>query len=146
MWERVNERFDKSSNEHVIRTHAWSSLMRSTLCARVEQLTTVVPRRGWSINCWPKWMVSIRRMPPSEFMSWQRRIEWVCQEAFAGTKLHLSVIDILDPAILRPGRLDKHIYVGLPNAQGRLDILQTITKVNASRCGWRWNGEDRNSF
>ena len=38
-------------------------------------------------------------------------------------------VDILDPAILRPGRLDKHIYVGLPNAQGRLDILQTITKV-----------------
>ena len=38
-------------------------------------------------------------------------------------------IDILDPAILRPGRLDKHIYVGLPNAQGRLDILLTITKV-----------------
>ena len=39
-------------------------------------------------------------------------------------------IDILDPAILRPGRLDKHIYVGLPNAQGRLDILRTITKVD----------------
>ncbi|CAF0725507.1 unnamed protein product [Adineta ricciae] len=37
-------------------------------------------------------------------------------------------MDILDPAILRPGRLDKHIYVGLPNAQGRLDILRTITK------------------
>lgn len=40
-----------------------------------------------------------------------------------------SYIDILDPAILRPGRLDKHIYVGLPNAQGRFDILKTITKV-----------------
>ncbi|CAF4873723.1 unnamed protein product, partial [Rotaria magnacalcarata] len=38
-------------------------------------------------------------------------------------------MDILDPAILRPGRLDKHIYVGLPNAQGRFDILRTITKV-----------------
>ncbi|CAF3344919.1 unnamed protein product [Rotaria sp. Silwood1] len=37
-------------------------------------------------------------------------------------------MDILDPAILRPGRLDKHIYVGLPNAQGRFDILRTITK------------------
>ncbi|CAF0726991.1 unnamed protein product [Adineta steineri] len=37
-------------------------------------------------------------------------------------------MDILDPAILRPGRLDKHIYVGLPNAQGRFDILKTITK------------------
>ncbi|CAF2703281.1 unnamed protein product [Rotaria sp. Silwood2] len=37
-------------------------------------------------------------------------------------------MDILDPAILRPGRLDKHIYIGLPNAQGRFDILRTITK------------------
>lgn len=41
----------------------------------------------------------------------------------------LFILDILDPAILRPGRLDKHIYVGLPNAQGRLDILKKLTKV-----------------
>lgn len=42
---------------------------------------------------------------------------------------NLYDLDILDPAILRPGRLDKHIYVGLPNAQERFDILRTITKV-----------------
>jgi ribosome biogenesis ATPase len=39
-------------------------------------------------------------------------------------------IDIIDPAILRPGRLDKIIYVGLPTEQDRLEILKTITKVN----------------
>ncbi|KAK3576286.1 hypothetical protein CHS0354_036021 [Potamilus streckersoni] len=36
--------------------------------------------------------------------------------------------DIIDPAILRPGRLDKTLYVGLPSAEDRLDILKTITK------------------
>lgn len=36
--------------------------------------------------------------------------------------------DILDPAILRPGRLDKTLYVGLPTASDRCAILQTLTK------------------
>ncbi|KAK6489928.1 nuclear valosin-containing protein-like isoform X2 [Huso huso] len=36
--------------------------------------------------------------------------------------------DIIDPAILRPGRLDKLLYVGLPPPQDRCAILQTITK------------------
>lgn len=33
-------------------------------------------------------------------------------------------IDILDPAILRPGRFDRKIVVGRPDVQGRLEILQ----------------------
>ncbi|CAM5102587.1 unnamed protein product [Eretmochelys imbricata] len=36
--------------------------------------------------------------------------------------------DIIDPAILRPGRLDKTLYVGLPLPVDRLAILKTITK------------------
>merc|ERR1719232_856537 len=31
--------------------------------------------------------------------------------------------DVLDPALLRPGRLDRKIEIGLPNEQGRRDIL-----------------------
>jgi cell division protease FtsH len=31
--------------------------------------------------------------------------------------------DALDPAVLRPGRLDRHLEVPLPNLQGRKDIL-----------------------
>jgi len=31
--------------------------------------------------------------------------------------------DVLDPALLRPGRFDRHITVGLPDAVGRLAIL-----------------------
>nr|XP_033792017.1 nuclear valosin-containing protein-like isoform X2 [Geotrypetes seraphini] len=36
--------------------------------------------------------------------------------------------DIIDPAILRPGRLDKTLYVGLPPSADRYAILKTITK------------------
>jgi ribosome biogenesis ATPase len=37
--------------------------------------------------------------------------------------------DIIDPAVMRPGRLDKVLYVGLPSGEDRKDILITITKV-----------------
>lgn len=36
--------------------------------------------------------------------------------------------DILDPALLRPGRFDRTIYVGLPDIKGREAILQVHTK------------------
>ena len=32
-------------------------------------------------------------------------------------------VDILDPALLRPGRFDRQVYVGLPDIKGRRDIL-----------------------
>jgi len=32
--------------------------------------------------------------------------------------------DTLDPALLRPGRLDRKIHIELPNEQGRMDILK----------------------
>lgn len=37
--------------------------------------------------------------------------------------------DILDDALLRPGRLDRKVEIGLPNPAGRLDIL----KIHASK-------------
>lgn len=36
--------------------------------------------------------------------------------------------DILDPALLRPGRFDRQIYVGLPDIRGREAILKIHTK------------------
>lgn len=38
--------------------------------------------------------------------------------------------DIVDPAVLRPGRLDKILYVGLPGVKDRKEILEALTKVN----------------
>ncbi|CUS09601.1 unnamed protein product [Tuber aestivum] len=36
--------------------------------------------------------------------------------------------DAIDPAILSPGRLNTLLFVGLPNTEGRVEILKTITK------------------
>ncbi|MDI7276647.1 MAG: ATP-dependent zinc metalloprotease FtsH [Anaerolineae bacterium] len=36
--------------------------------------------------------------------------------------------DVLDPALLRPGRFDRHITVGLPDRQGRQGILDIHTR------------------
>ena len=36
--------------------------------------------------------------------------------------------DILDPALLRPGRFDRQIYVGAPDAKGREEILKVHAK------------------
>ena len=36
--------------------------------------------------------------------------------------------DMIDPAIMRPGRLDKLIYIPLPGEKDRLSILQTIVR------------------
>ncbi len=37
-------------------------------------------------------------------------------------------LDILDPAMVRPGRLDRLIEVGLPDEEGRLEILKVHTE------------------
>lgn len=36
--------------------------------------------------------------------------------------------DILDPALLRPGRFDRQVYVGVPDAQGREEILKIYAR------------------
>lgn len=37
--------------------------------------------------------------------------------------------DMVDAAVLRPGRVDKILYVGMPKQQERREILVAITKV-----------------
>ena len=37
-------------------------------------------------------------------------------------------VDILDPALLRPGRFDRQVFVGLPDIKGRQDILSIHAK------------------
>ncbi|GFE54313.1 ATPase AAA type domain containing protein [Babesia ovis] len=36
--------------------------------------------------------------------------------------------DIIDPAMLRPGRLERQMYVPLPDDEGRVDILRKLTR------------------
>ena len=37
-------------------------------------------------------------------------------------------VDILDPAILRPGRFDRKVVVGRPDVRGRQEILNVHAK------------------
>merc|ERR1712054_409770 len=41
--------------------------------------------------------------------------------------------DTLDPALLRPGRLDRKIEISLPNEQGRLDIIKIHSRKITKR-------------
>merc|ERR1711918_78079 len=45
--------------------------------------------------------------------------------------------DILDPALLRPGRLDRKIEIPLPNDASRMDIL----KIHASKIQTRGDSD-----
>lgn len=47
----------------------------------------------------------------------------------------MTLSDIIDPAVLRPGRLDKTLYVGLPPPADRHAILLTITEVRINQRG-----------
>lgn len=40
--------------------------------------------------------------------------------------------DMIDPAMLRPGRLDKTLYIELPDSNERHDILKTLIKSNGT--------------
>ena len=58
--------------------------------------------------------------------------------------------DVLDPALLRPGRFDRRVVVGRPDVQGREAILRVHTKkiplgdnVDLSRAGSRYTGPGR---
>lgn len=37
-------------------------------------------------------------------------------------------VDVLDPALLRPGRFDRQIYVGLPDIKGRSSVFRVHLK------------------
>lgn len=37
-------------------------------------------------------------------------------------------LDLIDKAVLRPGRFEVHVEIGLPNEEGRLEILKIHTK------------------
>ncbi|KAK9684667.1 hypothetical protein RND81_10G224100 [Saponaria officinalis] len=36
--------------------------------------------------------------------------------------------DLIDPALLRPGRIELQVYIGFPSLQARLEILRLISK------------------
>lgn len=43
--------------------------------------------------------------------------------------------DMIDPAMLRPGRLDKTLYIELPSSEERVEILKTLVRANNTPLG-----------
>lgn len=52
-------------------------------------------------------------------------------------------VDILDPAILRPGRFDRTIAVGAPDVRGREEILKVHAKGKPWEMMWIWHRSHR---
>ena len=51
-------------------------------------------------------------------------------------------VDVLDPALMRPGRFDRHIHVSLPDISGREQILSVHSKnvtLGAAGRPWSWS-------
>lgn len=51
--------------------------------------------------------------------------------------------DVLDPALMRPGRLDRKIEIPLPNEQARLEILKIHSSKLAKKVGEEFDWEVR---
>lgn len=58
--------------------------------------------------------------------------------------------DLIDPALLRPGRLDKSLLCGMPGVEDREDILRAVSqKVRVSKevtGGWGWIAEQTDGW
>ena len=57
---------------------------------------------------------------------------FISQNSSSGHVLVLAATnrpDALDPALRRPGRLDREIEIGIPNGSDREDILRTLLRT-----------------
>ena len=85
-----------------------------------DELDALVPRRGGDSSSQASERVVNQMLTEMDGLDGNRQVFVV-----AATNRP----DMIDPAMLRPGRLDKLVYVPLPNAAGRLDILRTATRA-----------------
>ena len=56
-------------------------------------------------------------------------MDGVCERGIVYLLAATNRPDALDPALLRPGRFGEILYVGVPDAEARYEILLAITKV-----------------
>lgn len=83
-----------------------------------DEIDSIAPRRG-----------------SEDSESWERVVAQLLTSLDGVEQLtHVLVMaatnraDMIDPALLRPGRIDRMIYVGKPDRNGRLSILKVHTK------------------
>ncbi len=83
-----------------------------------DEIDSIAPRRG-----------------SEDSESWERVVAQLLTSLDGVEQLtHVLVMaatnraDMIDPALLRPGRIDRMIYVGKPDREGRLNILKVHTR------------------
>jgi ribosome biogenesis ATPase len=125
MWVRVNVQSDKSLHVRELRVRVLFSLTSWTHLCRGGTTTSYV--------------VSILPLPHSllarQSESSARVVNTLLTELDGlDTRKSVFVIaatnrpDMIDPAMCRPGRLDKLLYVDLPKAEERADITRTLLR------------------
>ncbi len=89
-----------------------------------DEIDSIAPRRGDGTN-----------------QTWERVVAQIltAMDGISGLDNVLVMAatnrpDIIDPALLRPGRMDRHILVGRPNKNDRLKILKIHTKNMPLNC------------
>ena len=146
MLARASELFVRCFSEPgtpLLASYSSTSWTRSAPGERVErpaaQMTQVLV---WSTNCSQKWT---EWRAEGESSSWVPPIGEDGGQVFAvqGPLVQVNPqsmynqldkipsncrVDIIDPAVLRPGRLQKILFVDLPSESGREDILKALTK------------------
>lgn len=68
----------------------------------------------------------------------QQSEEWTCNKSGGGggdrggSQIYIiaasSRPDLIDPALLRPGRIEQHVYLGLPNPADRVQIMEALLR------------------
>ena len=84
-----------------------------------DELDALVPRRGGDSSSQASERVVNQMLTEMDGLDVRRQVLVI-----AATNRP----DMIDPAMLRPGRLDKLVYVPLPTSAAREDILATATK------------------
>jgi ATP-dependent 26S proteasome regulatory subunit len=64
-----------------------------------------------------------------ERVAWARELDGVQPLSKVLVVAATNRPDLVDPALLRPGRFDALLYVGLPDLEGRLQILSIHTRA-----------------
>lgn len=84
-----------------------------------DELDALAPRRGGSSEAGPAERVVNQLLTELDGLEPRQRVFLL-----AATNRP----DVVDPAILRPGRLDKLVYIGLPGQDSRLSILNALSQ------------------
>ncbi len=103
-----------------------------------DEIDAIAPRRGLEIG------TRVTEQIVSQLLTEMSGIEELEGVAVIATT---NRPDIIDPALLRPGRFDKVIYVPAPDQKGRLEILKVHTRdmpldkdVNLEKIAKQTNG------